>query len=432
MGGDHAQAPCGGAPRQPKKRTAATALACTAGAVALVCAGLALGTLYGPGLVRAWLPSVADELGILVEPEPQVERLEDGFDGELARRVAAVSAELQRSAYHAPDLAEATAGALGGLLAAADPDAEYLAPGGGRQAGDTVEARMEGSCGVVAVARFAEGTADDVAAAVGDLLDRGARALVLDLRANPGGSLNEAVATASLFVRGGTAVERLDADGSAQRVAVEGSRWMTDAPLAVLVSGETAGVAEALAACLQDHGRALLVGQTTAGRAGVQTVMTLSFGGAVAFSTASFRTPDGNEVQGVGVRPDVAVSPAASVAGGTAGEGASAQPADTRVAGVADPVLARACALLAAGTAVDGPSAADAAETGAAAGTGAPSSIDPDLASAHASETAGSSAGPAVPTADAADAPTDPDAATGAQAPSVPEDAAPDAAVSQQ
>ena len=313
-GGDPAFAQ---APRIKKRHPVATALALAVGAVALVCAGLAVGTLHGPAALREYVPALADDLGILVEPEPELELLDDGLEGELARRVAAVSAELQRSAYDVPTLEEATAGALGGLVAATDPSAIYIAPEDletGYYAGDPAElvaSRLYGTVGVLTLERVEPGVAQVLAAHIEALVAQGAGAFVLDLRGNPGGSFNEGVAVASLFMEGGTVAEVADAAGRVERVSVNHGACVTQAPLAVLVDGGTGSAAELVAAALHDHARATLVGERTCGNGTVRSVKTLSFGGAVAYATGEFYTPDGNRVDGVGITPHVEVAPTA-------------------------------------------------------------------------------------------------------------------------
>ncbi len=283
-------------------------------------AGLVLGTLHGPDLLREYVPSLAEELGMTEGPQVEVERLDDGYDGELARRVAAVSSDLTRSAASAPSLDEATAGALQGLVSASDSgasylDAEELASTEGAAEGGAVSARTQGSVGVIAISSFETGVASEVEEAVADLEARGVTSLVLDLRGNAGGSLREMVDTASLFLRGGTVVEVVSGDGSSRRLAADAGKQVAEGPLAVLVSNETGSVAEAFAAALQEHRRAVVVGQVTAGDASIRSVRTLSFGGAVVFATATFLTPDGNDVSGTGVTPDLVVARSASGTG---------------------------------------------------------------------------------------------------------------------
>lgn len=300
----------------PRKRThALAALALAVGAVLLAGGAFALGTLYGPGAVRTYLPSLARDLELLA-PESAVEQLDDGYGGELARRVAAVGAELGRTAYTAPDLDEATRGTLEGLLASTDSQARYLDP---ETYAEAVEAAQETDgdepkeptvvegVGVVTVDRLGTGSAEAVARELDDLASRGVAGIVLDLRRASGGSMNEAAAVASLFLNGGTVAEVIAHDGSVERLAADASSRAYTGPLAVLVSTKTAGATEALTAALQDHQRALVVGEVTAGVGTVPTVKTLSFGGAVSYAVAEFRTPDGYVVDGRGLAPDLVV-----------------------------------------------------------------------------------------------------------------------------
>lgn len=305
------------APVEPPARQRhrfATALAWVVGAVLLLGVGATAGVLWGSGLLWTYAPGVAEGLGLVQASDSVLEQLEDGYDGELARRVAAVSAELGRTAYRVPSLDDATAATLQGLLASADPHALYLDPEDYARSVDVAEnsqgdALVEGSlvdgAGVIVVHQLTPGVADAVADRVESLRGEGASSFVLDLRGNPGGSLHEAVLVASLFMNGGTVAEVINADGTVDRVAADPSAQVATEPLAVLVASDTGSAAEALAGALQDHRRALLVGAVTAGRGGVQVVKTLSFGGAVVYAVSAFRTPDGYVVDGRGIAPDV-------------------------------------------------------------------------------------------------------------------------------
>ncbi|NHC45295.1 S41 family peptidase [Motilibacter aurantiacus] len=132
-------------------------------------------------------------------------------------------------------------------------------------------------------------------------------ALVLDLRGNPGGLLDEAVEVASAFLDGGTVVSyerrgeqprRLDAVG-------EGD---TATPLVVLVDAGTASAAEVVAAALQDRGRAVVVGARTYGKGSVQEGTELPDGSALELTVGHYRTPSGRDIDGTGVAPDIAVA----------------------------------------------------------------------------------------------------------------------------
>lgn len=145
-----------------------------------------------------------------------------------------------------------------------------------------------------------------VKAAVEDLAAQGALAYVLDITDNPGGYLTQSLDTASLFVQSGVLVGIETLDGTSTRAA-SGSTT-TLAPLVVMVNGYTSGVAEVLAAALQDNNRATTVGQTTTGKGSVQVIRELSFGGAIRYTAAYYLTPLGHEINGVGVVPDIEVA----------------------------------------------------------------------------------------------------------------------------
>lgn len=170
-----------------------------------------------------------------------------------------------------------------------------------------VAGRLEGTTGVLTLLRCAPGVADELAGAIAELLDAGATSLVLDVRVCTGGEVAEAVRVASLFMESGTVAVSTTRDGS-ERLEVVGGLYATDAPLVLLVSHDTAGAAEVLAGALQDHQRALVVGELTHGTGTSQTVRTLSSGGALSYTTARYQTPDGYDIQGQGIAPDVLVA----------------------------------------------------------------------------------------------------------------------------
>jgi carboxyl-terminal processing protease len=143
--------------------------------------------------------------------------------------------------------------------------------------------------------------------------ERGVDALVLDLRYNPGGSLESVSRVAARFLAGGELIARTrgrtEQQGEDLRV-VEGeaqiSRW--EVPVAVIVNGGTASSAEILAGALRDHGRAVVVGGATMGKGSVQTLLPLRDGSALRLTTAVYVTPAGHPVERVGILPDCAVS----------------------------------------------------------------------------------------------------------------------------
>ena len=132
--------------------------------------------------------------------------------------------------------------------------------------------------------------------------------IVLDLRGDPGGLLDEAVSTASVFLDGGPVVT-YSRRGSDAQVLDATPAGDTTTPMVVLVDGGTASAAEVVAGALQDRGRAVLIGSTTFGKGSVQEPLRLSDGSAVELTVGRYLTPLGRALDGVGLQPDVEVPP---------------------------------------------------------------------------------------------------------------------------
>ena len=171
---------------------------------------------------------------------------------------------------------------------------------------------LDGTVGYIRVRQITQDTADNVSAALADLIDQGATSFVVDLRDNPGGYLTQAVDVANLFIKTGVIVEVQTSTGTSPKSA--SGKTVTDLPLVVLTNGYTSGAAEVLAAALQDNQRATIVGETTIGKGSVQVVHELSFGGAIRYTAGYYKSPFGHDIDGVGVIPDIAIS---SSEGGT-------------------------------------------------------------------------------------------------------------------
>ena len=169
------------------------------------------------------------------------------------------------------------------------------------------DVRMLGSdTGYIRLYSFNQKSADDIREAITKLEDQGAKGFVLDLRDDPGGLLDQAVDVSSLFVEDGVIV-RVDERGKSEEVYRANGNSATDAPLALLVNGNSASASEIVAGALQDYGRAELVGEKTYGKGSVQTVEELSFGGGVKFTIAHYLTPKRRVIDGKGVTPDYVV-----------------------------------------------------------------------------------------------------------------------------
>lgn len=165
--------------------------------------------------------------------------------------------------------------------------------------------------GYVRISHFSETTAPDLELAVVELEREAGGALeglVLDLRNNPGGVLDAAVAVSDAFLDEGVIVT---ADGRmADAVfAAEASRGdlLDGAPLTVLVNAGSASASEIVAGALQDHGRATILGTVTFGKGSVQTVMPLSYGRAIKLTTSLYYTPSGRSIHDRGIEPDLRV-----------------------------------------------------------------------------------------------------------------------------
>ena len=175
----------------------------------------------------------------------------------------------------------------------------------------TVEARRlaEGS-GYLHIRRFSGSTAAELDRALHSLsAEDPLTGLVLDLRDNPGGIVSQAVRVADRWISAGTIVATVSAKGrtEVERAYAEGTQPAY--PLVVLVNGRTASAAEVVAAALQDHGRAALVGTHTLGKGTVQTVIELGDGSAMTLTIARYLSPHGRVVEGEGLRPDRIVAP---------------------------------------------------------------------------------------------------------------------------
>lgn len=152
---------------------------------------------------------------------------------------------------------------------------------------------------------FSEDAAERVADAVDRLVEGGAEALVLDLRGDPGGYLQQAIRVASLFLDRGVVCSTSGVNQEARVFSVSGAAIEVERPLAVLVDGSTASAAEIVAGALRDNKRAVIVGRRTYGKATVQSLIALSNGGALKLTTATYLTPAGRSIGGRGLKPNV-------------------------------------------------------------------------------------------------------------------------------
>jgi len=161
--------------------------------------------------------------------------------------------------------------------------------------------------GYISVAEFAEDVGLKVRKALTGFESKGAQAVILDLRSNPGGLLNEAVKVASNFIKDGTIVSARQREGEPQIYEASSEIRSVNMPLVVLVNGGSASASEIVAAAVRDHERGTLVGTKTFGKGTVQRVIPLEDGSAVKMTIARYYTPDEEYIHEKGIEPDVTI-----------------------------------------------------------------------------------------------------------------------------
>ena len=158
------------------------------------------------------------------------------------------------------------------------------------------------------VAAFSKGTNKDLREALIRIQHDNPIGILLDLRNNPGGLYDEAVAAASQFLKSGNVLLEKDASGKVTPVPVEPGGVATSLPTIVLINGGTSSGAEIVAGALQDAHRALLVGEKTFGTGTVLETFPLSDGSAIMLATREWLTPSGHLIWHLGIVPDEGVS----------------------------------------------------------------------------------------------------------------------------
>ncbi len=180
----------------------------------------------------------------------------------------------------------------------------------------TVVADSFGSVGYVRLFTFNERAADLLAAEIEALIQGGATGLILDLRGNHGGLLDQAVSVSDLFLAEGVIVTQQDRRGQRTVYRARAGQAAEDIPLAVFIDGGSASASEVVAGALQDHQRAVLIGQTSFGKGLVQHVHDLPGGSQVHVTVALWFTPNQTPIQDQGLAPDIAVEDSTPETGG--------------------------------------------------------------------------------------------------------------------
>jgi carboxyl-terminal processing protease len=162
--------------------------------------------------------------------------------------------------------------------------------------------------GYVQLLRFTSRTPEELETALRDLLNLSIDALVLDLRNNSGGLLEESVAVASEFLDGGIVIYQVTRDTEYVYEAEVGGLF-TELPIVVLVNQHTASAAELVAGAIRDRERGILIGQRTFGKGTVQQIFVLSDGSSVHITSAEWFTPNRTPLAGVGLQPNIEMIP---------------------------------------------------------------------------------------------------------------------------
>lgn len=157
--------------------------------------------------------------------------------------------------------------------------------------------------GYISLAQFSANATAEIAHAIKQLEQEGARAYILDLRNNPGGLLQAGIEVARLWLDEGTIVYTVNRQGIFGSFEAFGEA-MTQAPLVILVNQGTASASEILAGALQDNGRAKLVGEKTFGKGLIQSLFDLSDGSGLAVTVAKYETPNHTDINKLGILPD--------------------------------------------------------------------------------------------------------------------------------
>ena len=178
----------------------------------------------------------------------------------------------------------------------------------------SVRSKKEDDVAYIRITTFNEQTAPGLEAQIKkrkeEIGDRLA-GIVLDLRNNPGGLLDQAIAVSDDFLDQGEIVStRGRKADDAQRYNARPGDLAKGLPIVVLINGGSASASEIVAGALQDHRRAIIMGTTSFGKGSVQTIIPLSGNGAMRLTTARYYTPSGNSIQGKGIQPDIVVKQA--------------------------------------------------------------------------------------------------------------------------
>jgi carboxyl-terminal processing protease len=174
---------------------------------------------------------------------------------------------------------------------------------------DSVSSQMlEHGIAYVRINRFGDRTNNELEEALTELLAQEPLGLIVDVRRNPGGSLDSALAVTDQFLPGGNILIERFGDGRERIFDASSNGLATEIPLVVLIDEGSASASEVLAGAIRDQGRGILIGETTFGKGTVQSWQPLSNGGGVRITIARWLTPNDTWIDQTGLEPDISVS----------------------------------------------------------------------------------------------------------------------------
>ncbi len=166
----------------------------------------------------------------------------------------------------------------------------------------------EPSFGYIAILRFTNRTPDELKTAITELKSKSVTGLILDLRNNPGGLLDESLKVAGAFLNGGLIFIEKDRASEKPFNAPDNS-FLTDLPMIVLINGGTASAAELVAGAIHDRGRGILLGQQSYGKGSVQLILPMADKSSIHITTAEWLPPNHGKLDGKGLTPDIPMIP---------------------------------------------------------------------------------------------------------------------------
>ena len=163
---------------------------------------------------------------------------------------------------------------------------------------------LEDDIAYIELTEFDEVSIDQFADALATARGSGMKGLILDLRGNPGGSVNAVVEMCRMILPEGMIVYTENKEGNRTEYTCDGKRKL-EVPMTVLVDGNSASASEIMAGAIKDYGIGTLVGTTTFGKGIVQQILSFMDGSAVKITISSYFTPKGNNIHGIGIEPDI-------------------------------------------------------------------------------------------------------------------------------